>query len=280
MCCQSCQNTYARFRCIEEKTAKSRYALTDEDLEDLPFKWSRNDYGGRYSSKYDKQFLLDSVKQVAADKVEAERLREAARAHAAAVRAQESADRLARQEAAMLSLYTGTAADLQAVFDEASADRIAHRSTLLAAKHYALIAQDDTLTSSQINQLVDYHQALAAVEDRVEEAGENKTRSPHLQRALDTLDTIPGGVRASAKATWREVLAGNVKKDMTDFWAAVKRADTAQKKAEAERKAKVDLARALPNSRICQRDGCGNNNAIGCATMCCRPHCVGPCERH
>ena len=204
--------------------------MSDEDLASLPFKWHRQE-GSRYGAKYEKQYLLKSVKDLVQAKEAARQAREVARAQAAANRTQQLAGQIAEQEAAMLKTYSGASADLQAVFDQVAQDRANNRSTLLVAKHKSLIDQSEP-SSANIHDLVQYHQKSAVMEDRVKEACKGKARLPHLSRALSTLDTVPGGARAKAGHTWREILVEGVTKDWTAFFAAVKRADTAQKKAE------------------------------------------------
>lgn len=64
--CLSCQSRRRRFHCIKKSQAASQFKIKADELEVLPFKWSRSPNG--YYARYSKEWHLDSVAELAKQK--------------------------------------------------------------------------------------------------------------------------------------------------------------------------------------------------------------------
>jgi len=234
--CTSCQHTVARFSCCSEDYAQSRYRLTSDELEALEHKWARVEGGGRYAKNYVKQFLRASVIELSRKKDAAVQAAALLATQARAAKEAAWTNKVIAQEAAMVNLFTGEAEHLQDALKDAKLDFSTNSATHLYKQYFDLLNQTTPLQAKQVDEFVRYHSALSEIDEKITDAFEAKNKEAQLDVAMERLDSVPGGARASAGLTWREIFAGEKKyaEELKAFMAAIQRAVKAAEKAQAK----------------------------------------------
>lgn len=288
--CQNCQWYKKSFYCISHTYALYRFNhLTEDEFQHLPTK------GTHYPAAKDRhrnQYLLSSIEDIVEAKKTADQVPTVLSSEIWEFEA-------ATCEDVMLELYTGNPAILQSAFARITEDIEASLITPLVKLFVNLVArastiilshvkQQDSITSNDIEHLIQFHSALLTVEDELPNVLDANSRSDQLQLAIDLLEQKPGYIYAGVKVTWRELLARGFKKDLLCFISALDKAVVVQKKkaaAHARKEEKKDAARhrqaeARSAGLACSKSGCVKEKALRCDTKSCSQHCRGPCARH